>query len=352
MRIIEKLRNAVEHTSDSLQQKLLNDFSSPDDIANQARKIIQELVKPLEKPNQIIINDIVSLIHALASNPDTTIDMDQVMQTAEILINELIKPIPEPNNQLVDELLHIIVATAKPRKSFKTAASSQKQANAQPLTSEQPVFTKSGIDDGMIKLLMDEMKEVIKKNQQTEVHVNDSETKLTNRIVATNEEIDKLKAKIKEQEASLGSILKNMDKFISLYEIVINQYNPFIEHVDEPKSTQATAQIQQLQKPVVELKIEAQPQKSQQQAQVASQTTTATQSQITDKAGQPIIEINALVEHLKELKEQEFNTIQPNLSAWCSQYLGDSMLASQLQEAKVQQDAVKLLLKKALKLMN
>ena len=88
---MEKIKDAVTQVSSGTQASL-HEY----DPAARAQKVISDLVRPLEQPDQVIINDLVSLIHALASNPDSSIDLQQVVSTAEILIHELVKSIPNP----------------------------------------------------------------------------------------------------------------------------------------------------------------------------------------------------------------------------------------------------------------
>lgn len=379
MRIVERIKDAVEHTTDSWQQKLLNEYSASDDPATRARKIISELVKQLDKPNQVIINDIVSLVYALASNPDASVDLEQVLTTAEMLIHELVEPIPNPDKRLMDELLHIVVNASSHRsqpqlsqmqnssqatssiqsnqtqppnpatQSGMQAAQAAAAAQSQPAPSRQQAAqianppkpsksdskdNKSGVDAPMIKLIMDEMKEVIKKNQLTEQKIADVENKLTGRISTTYDDIQTLKDKTKKQDAELETINKNLDKFISLYEIVINQYNPFIEHLDEKdKKNIPTSLISPQKTPETPTKI----------------TTQAPSEQLTKPADSSFDhDIHLLIDQVRDMTDETFSASKEKISKWITMALKDEKLSQDYSQTATKAQALTLLLKKSL----
>jgi hypothetical protein len=373
MRIVERIKDAVEHTTDSWQQKLLNDFQHGDDPSTRARKIISELLRPLDKPNQIIVNDIVSLIYALASNPDPSIDLDQIVSTAQLLIHELVEPIPNPDKKLMDELLQLVIHAAhtpirknaqieaarpqnqgiasqnQPTVSQTSTNTSQSQQSAppnnqsppaqqstpQPTTSvapaPQPSSSKSPVDQTMLKLIMDEMKEVIKKNQLAEQRITDTDNKTGARIGTIAEDIEAIKEKVKKQGTELEGIMKNMDKFISLYEIVINQYNPFIEHIEEPKKKDISQE---------QPKVQVQPAVEPKHSEVKPQ------EQISDDHDN----LSNIMEEVKKMSDSDFNVRKIKLSTWISSAIKDEELAKAFSQSKTPQDAIKLLLKKSLQM--
>ncbi len=391
MRIVERIKDAVEHTADSWQQKLLNEYNASDEPATRARKIISELVKQLDKPNQVIINDIVSLVYALASNPDPSIDLDQVVSTAEMLIHELVEPIPNPDKKLMDELLHLVVNASAHHKhpqmqsqirgangtmgaqntnqqttqnsgqntqtpstitagqtqpgvtSQTNAPATQAPTTTAPKTASEPpksapTSSGKGVDNTMVKLIMDEMKEVIKKNQLTEQRITDVENRLVGRITAVSDDFQNIKDKIKKQEADLETINKNLDKFISLYEVVINQYNPFIEHVDEPKKSEGTAlaaaqaTIAQKAPPKADTK--------------ATKEATAIAAQANADSSEG--DIHILIDKVKDMTDEAFVNSKEKTAKWITTVLKDQELATAFAQSTNKAQAVKLLLSKSL----
>jgi hypothetical protein len=126
-----------------------------------------------------------------------------------------------------------------------------------------------------------------------------------------------------------------IDKFLGLYEVIINQYNPFIEHVTPPQVI--PPQISQPAHPVV-----APP-----PAQVAPQVVTASQPPITPDA----LDINGVIQKVRDATlEQDFRALMPAVIAWVEKNTQDAVLLEQLKSAHAQSDVVKLLIKKSLKL--
>ncbi|HLP79805.1 MAG TPA: flagella accessory protein C, partial [Acidobacteriota bacterium] len=239
--------------------------------------------------------------------------------------------------------------------TLSSSSSAQKPAvsPAAPAQSSSSKRSEPEVDDSMVKLIMDEMKEVIKKHQQAENHIADVENKLSNRISAVSDEIEGIKSKLKGQEAQLEQIVRNLDKFISLYEIVINQYNPFIEHVN-PSQGNGSAQVASAiaAMPHITPAAPTAPAPAPAVAQVAAPTTPAVaQAAITDKAGTPITDLSVLLDELRAMSPEQYTATRPLLSGWVQAFVKDQALATQFGAADLkQQDAIKLLLKKSLKM--
>jgi len=400
MRIVEKIKGVVEHTTDSWQQKLLNEYSHGDEPATRARKIISELVRSLDKPNQVIVNDIVSLIYALATNPDPTIDLEQIVSTAQLLIHELVEPIPNPDKRLMDELLNLVIhaahaptnranamnSSASPQMAMQQNSSmsvnqtgpgastssaqpqygavAPSQPNQSPVAMKEatPVMSspaqsssssKSPVDQTMIKLIMDEMKEVIKKNQLTEQRITDTENKLTGRLSSTFDDIQSIKDKVKKQEAELETINKNLDKFISLYEIVINQYNPFIEHLDDPKKKEipTSSVANSTPAPTTATTTVTNDTTASAAKTIASNKKAAEDSAVDSTlAASDQDNLSVIIEEVKKTNDTDFAAGKEKMSKWIRSVIKDDALAQAYSEAKGPQEAVKVLLKKSLQM--
>ena len=248
-----------------------------DNLPAKAKMLITELVKPLEKPDQEIINDLMTLIVALSSKPHPNINVNQVLKTSQTLIHQLVSPIPSPNQHLIDELLNTIVQSAKqskdgnsdqqtsqqatknkehpqetstPAKQEPEKQGDQKQASPKqdapaqqdpaPKTAHHKQ-TKEDQDDAqtekrMLNILMDQIKELVTITNSLNQKQKDLNQQTNNRIDTMNEDIDNLKKRTEGIEKELKMIQQSMDKFIGLYEVVTNQYNPFVEEDSDGKA--------------------------------------------------------------------------------------------------------------------
>lgn len=286
------------------------------DLTTRAQLLVAELVKPLDKPNQEIINDLILLVASLNKSTNPNINSAQVLKTAQTLIHQLVDPIPQPNQHLIDELLTVVMLSAspKPKEAPATAAPTnaqqpqrqtqqapqqtssatqmpQQQANtaapAPTSSTQQPQLapqsqqsaqkppepsktatttpSQKGTDqkpseespdrpsaraqERLLSLLMEQIKEVVSITNTLSEKQREDAKKASNRIDVLSETIERLQQQIENVDKQLGDIQKNMDKFIGLYEVVTNQYNPFVEKEDSADATttpqQATTTSQQ-----------------------------------------------------------------------------------------------------------
>jgi archaellum component FlaC len=381
------------HIVDSLKEVV------SDDPAIRAQKIISELVSPLASADQTIIHDLVSLIRALASNPTQSIDVNQIKETARLLIDELIKPIPHPNKQLADQLLEVVVSVAKkeqPKPAVVTESPKQQSSKQE------------SMPDSVLKLLTGEIKELVRKHQALDMFTKEMDGKNQTKFSSVTEEVDSLKSHIQKVETKIDDIQKNLDKFLSLYEIVINQYNPFIEqqhpassattaqstnhqtqHADtsftqpslSSQSSQSLGQTASIQQPFSQQQtqqsqshlsaLQSQPTSFgsyQQQGSYPSQSTAIDQQTLQgfssnsyrphSPSQQPahsqllsnIHDIVDVIDKVKSVSQTDFTQLQPHLVQWSMTHLQDPAFSEQLQLTTKQQDILKLLIKKSLKL--
>jgi hypothetical protein len=288
------------------------------DAASRAERIISELVVNIDQSNKHVVEDLIGLIHALAVNPDPHVDLSQVVDTAKLLLDELLKPIPHPNKELVDELLAIIVSSAKP-KEVQVAQSAPSDNNAA----------------SAIKLLAGEIKEVVKKQTTLENTMHESETKASARIVALTEELGVQSQALKIAQAKLDEMSHAIDKFLGLYEVIINQYNPFIEHVDAKKPAAPSSVETQTQ-----VAVPAQAQTQQQP--VVVQASSHVLDQVTDLTG--------LIERVRSVPDQELTTHLPAISSFVLKIANDAALSQGILACTSSSQLAKLLIKKSLKM--
>jgi hypothetical protein len=239
-------------------------------VSIKAKALIEELVLPLSKPNQKLIDEVLTIITQTANLPDSMVNKDEVQKITKKLLFELVEPISNPNKQLIDELVQLINLSGsefsqkkddlsqknanenlvkeeivtnhdeednnlqKSNKVIKGQAGlkqMQMQAVAQaPFPSEIQEKTKSKDREtkSIMNLLLEQIKELI-------TITNGLNSKLKThqvRIDAFDSSIKDLKKKTLDFDERMIAFEKNMEKFIGLYEVVTNQYNPFVETTD------------------------------------------------------------------------------------------------------------------------
>ncbi|MFW5746347.1 MAG: flagella accessory protein C [Nanoarchaeota archaeon] len=126
--------------------------------------------------------------------------------------------------------------TTPPRETTHETAPAAKEPPKEPPAPKpaapprkEPVAKAPGANKHMINLIMDQLKELVNITNALNTKSRENETKINNRIDSLSETIDQLQRQGEEFGKQLTDIEKNMDKFIGLYEIVTNQYNPFVE---------------------------------------------------------------------------------------------------------------------------
>lgn len=244
-------------------------------IASKAKDLIEELVDPLSKPNQKLIDEVLTIITQTSQLPDSMINKEEVQKTTKKLLFELVEPISNPNKQLIDELVQLITISGSkdyketvdgyvPEKrdnekkeiainnqeqtliSKKDSAQSsekeriskghaglkqrQMQASAQaPFPTQiEEVKKKERESKSVMNLLLEQIKELITITNGLNSKIKSHQV----RIDSFDSSIQEIKKKSQDFDERMLSFEKNMEKFIGLYEVVTNQYNPFVETTD------------------------------------------------------------------------------------------------------------------------
>lgn len=149
----------------------------------------------------------------------------------------------EGNKEVNDEDLK------KLREQFKQIAE-DKQNTQNPATSEQntqqPTQEQQKVmadpqrveeNERVTNLIMQQIKELIEIDNNLNVKIKEIETKLKTNMSATQD----IKQVVDKFHQRLEFIEKNMEKFMGLYEVVTNRFNPFVEEEQKEKIENPTA---------------------------------------------------------------------------------------------------------------
>jgi hypothetical protein len=154
----------------------------------------------------------------------------------------------------------------------------------------------------MLNLVMDQLKELVEITNTLNTKVKESDEKNKTSISSLSETIDTAQKRVEDIDKKIAEIEKNMDKFIALYEIVTNQYNPFVESDDKPKEADNAPSTP----PPPPVPMSTTPQEPEQQPE-APQAETPTPEQ----EPQPeTITLDDLIKELKSTSEDEFSPKQ------------------------------------------
>ena len=236
-------------------------------ISLKAKALIEELVSPLSKPNQKIIDEVLTIITQTSKLPDSMVNKEEVQKITKKLLFELVEPISNPDKQLIDELVQLINLSGSRKENPKIDSSvsdnstdndvenpdksnltqggvsstqdrlikghagikqRQLQASAQaqfPSEVQQQSKAKDRETKSIMNLLLEQIKELI-------TITNGLNSKLKShqvRLDSFDSSIQEIKRKSQDFDERMVAFEKNMEKFIGLYEVVTNQYNPFVE---------------------------------------------------------------------------------------------------------------------------
>jgi archaellum component FlaC len=143
---------------------------------------------------------------------------------------------------------------------LQPAAQAQPQAAYQPQVIQPPPQQYTFVDPEKVEeneritnLIMQQIKELIEIDSNLNTKIKEIETKLGDNTNAVNN----MKAAFDTHKQKMEVIDKNMEKFMGLYEIVTNRFNPFI--VEEDQVVAKPAQVEKVQ----ESKVEAPPAETQ-----------------------------------------------------------------------------------------
>lgn len=329
-------------------------------VTSRAKHLINELVSPLTKPDQQLINELLDLITNTASMPPGLINKEAVLNNAKQLLIKLIEPIPEPNHQLVNELIQLIGFTVMQEDPKQAAALQQikqqaidktlqqaiqaakpeaaKQETKQEIKQDPKVFQKGGSvaslndedkareerilqklseDKSVMNLILEQIRELI----QITNNLNDKFKKTESRVDGNEQIMNKLKEKVDSMDGRMSGIEKNIEKFIGLYEVVTNQYNPFVENIDEviPKKE---VKVVEIRKPTA----------------------------FTTKEGKQVTTLHDLLDEIINMSNDAFSGHisqgKNDFADWVQDVLKQQDLAEELKKLTVKSDIVKAIMKR------
>lgn len=270
-----KSQSSVDKNSDNL-------------VSVRAKALIEELVSPLSQPNQKVIDEVLTIITQSSSLPDHLVNKDEVLKITKALLFQLVEPISNPNKQLIDELLFLVTSskTKSAQNQNNNLVQSEQSLKQEAMNSSEPVSkvkVSSGVeeqrlikgqaglrmqkDDAMaqapfpsdldsikkkdekkqketrsiMNLLLEQIKELITITNNLNTKIKSQQVRLD--TLDTNfSEFDK---KSQEFDERMIAFEKNMEKFIGLYEVVTNQYNPFVETTDAGYNNAGTSPVRE-----------------------------------------------------------------------------------------------------------
>ncbi len=223
-----------------LDPELLDPEDHRELLVRRARMLIEDLVSPLSQPNQRLIDELLTIISQTAAMPANLVNKDEVMKTTKALLVQLIRPIPNPNKKLIDELLLVMSDTEKALALSRRQTAAAPGASAAPMQAAAPVAmaapaapAPSRVQDSeeakkqrtVMNLILQQIKELINITNNLNVKTKSFEP----RIESMEKVVWEIREKNENLEKKLSEFEKNMEKFIGLYEVVTNQFNPFVE---------------------------------------------------------------------------------------------------------------------------
>lgn len=141
-----------------------------------------------------------------------------------------------------DDVLERVILDAD--KSETNAVSESEDINKKSIAKYLHDVKESYEDARLVNLLIQQVKELIEIDNNLNAKIIETETALKREI----EEREKLQKIIDTHYSEQKKLEKNMTKFISLYELVTNKFNPFISHEQQNATPiQSPQQIQGLQ---------------------------------------------------------------------------------------------------------
>lgn len=87
----------------------------------------------------------------------------------------------------------------------------------------------SNVNQSALNLIMDQIKDLIEINTSLNKKYRDLESKMTN----VSSDVNTDKQSVTDLQTKINDVQNNMEKFIGLYEIITNQFNPFVDGGDE-----------------------------------------------------------------------------------------------------------------------
>lgn len=96
----------------------------------------------------------------------------------------------------------------------------------------------ASVNQSALTLIMDQIKDLIEINTSLNKKYRDLEAKLS----GLNTDVGSDKKSVTEMQSKLSEVQSNMEKFIGLYEVITNQFNPFVDTGDETDNYEIDAE--------------------------------------------------------------------------------------------------------------
>ncbi|MFT4304646.1 MAG: flagella accessory protein C [Candidatus Woesearchaeota archaeon] len=350
-------------------------------IASKAKDLIEELVDPLSKPNQKLIDEVLTIITQTSQLPDSMVNKEEVQKITKKLLFELVEPISNPNKQLIDELVQLItisgskdyketvdgyvsekkeekldekkqidnddqnqsnledkdlkVSSEKERiyKGHAGLKQRQMQASAQaPFPTQiEEVKKKERESKSVMNLLLEQIKELITITNGLNSKIKSHQV----RIDSFDSSIQEIKKKSQDFDERMLAFEKNMEKFIGLYEVVTNQYNPFVETSadfsdDRKESSNISDDIRKEESQKIELEVEEKPK----------------YIEVLDKKINNIDDLSDLLISISEEEfEKEILNDKEKIFIWLEEVIENNKLKEDLSELNSRNEWIKSIIK-------
>jgi hypothetical protein len=144
---------------------------------------------------------------------------------------ETIKQVPLKESEIDNsEFEEVILSQGKEALSEQIEKKKEEEINKKSIANYLDEIKESYEDAKLISLVIKQVKELIEIDNGLSNKIKEIEVTIKNEIT----EREKVSKQIDTLQKQIKSVEKNMDKFVALYEMVTNQFNPFIEKNDNP----------------------------------------------------------------------------------------------------------------------
>jgi len=348
-------------------------------VVKTAEMLIHQLVKPISNPNQKLIDE---LLHLITISCNAESEPTQQQQTApaqpvaepqeyKITANNPaspavpaqtqtqtvpVQPNPEPPKEEKEQVQQAPAQNeqkpAPQEQQVQTSKPSQ-QPPTQPAAPQQSAQPEHQMNKHMLNLIMEQTKEVVQITTKLNNKIKDLEDKTSNRISSHEETLNDIRERLSNYDQNFDDIQKAMDKFIGLYEIITNQFNPFIDVEHNQAKEEEQKQQEPPKAPVVKEPIPKQPEPEKEPEKIHATIDMKPEIEEEDVLENLPSNISGMIQFIKGTDAQEYALLIDEehklLTKWAQKYVKDKTSADQLAEAPTKAEASKILMKIALK---
>ena len=150
-------------------------------------------------------------------------------------------------NQVVTKTVTPAQESSSPQQETQNPVSSSNQGSTMGNTSSSNPGNKKSVSEVLMKM----HKEMKETNERLTGLVTDIK-KLENNVNSLNNRVDDLNKKNTQSESKFKEIDSNMAQFLSLYELINNQYNPFVSKDEMPKIETQEVEVKSIEEPSTE----------------------------------------------------------------------------------------------------